>query len=215
MKIPKLGIIIPKMGRTLQSQTSLAEALFSGVQLRVLRLLFGHPDRAFHISELIRLAASGSGAVQRELKRLSEAGLIDVTTSGNRKLYRANPKSPLFHELRGVIVKTVGLVEPLRVALQPLAKDIDLAFVYGSVAKGHDTSGSDIDLMIIADDLAYGDIFKALQKAEDRLQRPVNPNLMTMREWRRKSADEETFAGKIARQPRLFIIGAADEPSAT
>jgi predicted nucleotidyltransferase len=200
------------MGRTPSSRTSLAEALFSRVQLRVLTLLFGQPDRSFHASEIIRLAASGSGAVQRELKRLSESGLIDVTASANRKLYRANRASPLFEELHGLIVKTSGLVEPLRAALQPLAKHIEAAFVYGSIAKGSDKAGSDIDLMIIADDLAYGDIYKALQKAEDQLHRPVNPNLMTMREWRRKSADETAFAGKIARQPRLFIIGEADEP---
>jgi predicted nucleotidyltransferase len=200
------------MGRTPSSRTSLAEALFSRVQLRVLTLLFGQPDRSFHASEIIRLAASGSGAVQRELKRLSESGLIDVTASANRKLYRANRASPLFEDLHGLIVKTSGLVEPLRAALQPLAKHIEAAFVYGSIAKGSDKAGSDIDLMIIADDLAYGDIYKALKTAEDQLHRPVNPNLMTMREWRRKSADETAFAGKIARQPRLFIIGEADEP---
>jgi predicted nucleotidyltransferase len=201
------------MGRKQVRRASLAEALFSRVQLRVLTLLFGQPDRTFHASEIIRLAASGSGAVQRELKRLSEAGLVDVTASANRKLYRANRASPLFEELHSLIVKTSGLVEPLRAALQPFAKDIEAAFVYGSVAKGSDTAGSDIDLMIITDDLAYGDVYKALQKAEDRLQRPVNPNLMNLREWRRKSADEGTFAGKIARQPRLTIIGETDEPA--
>lgn len=201
------------MGMNSIQGTSLADALFSRVQLRVLSLLFGQPDRAFHASEVIRLAASGSGAVQRELKRLSEAGLIDTTLSANRKLYQANRKSPLFNELHSLVLKTAGLVEPLRAALQPLAKRIDAAFVYGSVAKGSDRAGSDIDLMVIADDLAYGDIYKALQKAEDRLQRPINPNLMTSREWRRKSADDSAFAGKIARQPRLFILGEADEPN--
>jgi predicted nucleotidyltransferase len=201
------------MGRKPTLPTSLAEALFSRVQLRVLTLLFGQPDRAYHASEIIRLAASGSGAVQRELTRLAQAGLVDVTASANRKLYRANRASPLFEDLHGLIIKTSGLVEPLHAALLPLAKNIEAAFVYGSVAKGSDTAGSDIDLMIIADDLAYGAIFKALQKAEDKLQRPVNPSLMTLREWRHKSADASAFAGKIARQPRLFILGEADEPT--
>jgi predicted nucleotidyltransferase len=195
--------------------SSLADALFSRVQLRVLSLLFGQPDRTFHASEIIRLAASGSGAVQRELKRLSEAGLVDVDISGNRKFYRANRKSPLFEELHGLIVKTSGLVEPLRDALQPLANGIDAAFVYGSIAKGNDNAHSDIDLMIIADDLAYGDVFKSLQNAEDKLRRPINPNLMTRREWRRKSADQSSFAARVARQPRIFIIGEADGPAGT
>jgi predicted nucleotidyltransferase len=195
------------MGILQKPQTSLAEALFSRVQLRVLSILFGQPDREFGASEIIRLAASGSGAVQRELKRLTEAKLVDVATSANRKLYRANRKSPLFEDLHGLILKTAGLVEPLRLALEPFAKRIDAAFVYGSVAKGSDTAESDIDLMIISDDLTYEQVFKALRGAEQILRRPVNPNVMSAREWQRKSADSSSFAAKISRQPRLFVIG--------
>lgn len=202
-----MGIIIPKMGMMSQPRTSLADALFSRVQLRVLSILFGQPDRQFSASEIIRSAASGSGAVQRELKRLSEARLVNFVISGNRKLYRANRKSPLFEDLHGLIIKTVGLLEPLRTALDPLAKRIDAAFVYGSIAKGSDTAESDIDLMIIADDIAYEDVFKSLRSAEAVLKRSVNPNLMSLREWRRKSADQGSFAAKIERQPRLFVIG--------
>jgi predicted nucleotidyltransferase len=198
---------MPNMGRKPRPPASLADALFSRVQLRVLSILFGQPDREFSASEIIRLAASGSGAVQRELKRLADAKLVDVGTSANRKLYRANRKSPLFEDLHGLIVKTSGLVEPLRSALDPFAKSIDAAFVYGSVAKGSDTAESDIDLMIISDDLAYENIFKSLQGAEEILRRPVNPNVMSLREWRRKSADHGSFAAKISRQPRLFVIG--------
>ena len=188
-------------------KASLAEALFSRVQLRVLAILFGQPDREFSASEIIRLAASGSGAVQRELKRLTEAKLVEVTTSANRKLYRTNRQSPLFEDLHGLILKTAGLVEPLRLALQPFAKQIETAFVYGSVAKGSDNAESDIDLMVISDDLAYEQVFKALRHAEQTLRRTVNPNVMSLREWQRKSADSGSFAAKISRQPRLFVIG--------
>jgi predicted nucleotidyltransferase len=211
LNIPKLGIIMPRMGMMQKPQkASLAEALFSRVQLRVLAILFGQPDRQFSASELIRLAASGSGAVQRELKRLADARLVEVTTSANRKLYRANRKSPLFEDLHGLILKTAGLVEPLRLALQPFAKQIEAAFVYGSVAKGSDNAESDIDLMIISDDLSYEQVFKALRGAEQKLRRPVNPNVMGLREWQRKSTEGGSFAAKIGQQPRLFVIGDGD-----
>lgn len=195
------------MGTISPPPKSLGDALFSRVQLRVLSILFGQPDRQFSSSEIIRLAASGSGAVQRELKRLSDAKLLGVAISGNRKLYRANRESPLFEDLHGLIVKTSGLAEPLRSALASFANQIDAAFVYGSVAKGSDTVDSDIDLMIISDDLSYEDIFKSLRGAEKILRRPVNPNVMSLREWKRKSSDHSSFAGKISRQPRLFVLG--------
>ena len=113
---------------------SLSGALFSNTQQRVLAFLFGQPERSFFATELIGLAGGGSGAVQRELRRLEESGLVTVTPLGNRKHYQANPQSPIFAELCGIVQKTVGLAEPLRAALAPFAKKISAAFVYGSVA---------------------------------------------------------------------------------
>jgi predicted nucleotidyltransferase len=202
------------MGRKPKRNTGLAGTLFSRVQLRVLALLFGQPDRAFHASEIIRLAGSGSGAVQRELEKLANSGILLVTESANRKLYQTNRQSPIFDELHGLIAKTVGLVEPLRDALKPFAESIDVAFVYGSVARGRDTAKSDIDLMIVGRELAYSPVYAALQKAEKVLRRPVNPNLMTPAEWKRKRADKGSFVSKIVQQPKLFVIGSEDELAA-
>jgi hypothetical protein len=125
------------MGRTAKPPraASLADALFSTVQQRVLGLLFGHPERSFYASELIQLVGAGSGAVQREIARLEQSGLVTMHRSGAQKHYRANPKSPLFRELRSIARKTVGLAEPLRAALEPLKAQIAASFVYGSVAK--------------------------------------------------------------------------------
>jgi predicted nucleotidyltransferase len=186
-------------------------ALFSRVQLRVLSLLLGQPDRAFHASEIIRLAGSGSGAVQRQLEKLGAVGIFTVTISGNRKLYQANRHSPIFEELHGLITKTVGLVEPLRKALKPFAEAIDVAFVYGSVAKGRDTAKSDIDLMIVGTELSYSPVYAALQKAEKTLLRSVNPNLITPGEWKRKRAEKGSFVRKVFEQPKLFILGSEHE----
>lgn len=213
--LPNLGIIIPKMGRVMERTGGIASALFSQVQLRVLGLLIGHPDQQFHASEIIRLAQSGTGAVQRELEKLSDAGLLTVTSSGNRKLYQANRQSPIFHELHDIILKTVGLVEPIRSALAPFKSNIRFAFVYGSVAKGQDTAKSDIDLLIVGDELAYSEIFAALQGAEQILRRPISPNLMTIVEWDRKRTDDNTFVRRILEQPKLFVFGNEDELAGT
>lgn len=212
--LPKLGAILPILGITMTAHTAhtgLAKALFSTVQQRVLALIFGQPDRSFYTSEIIRTVRSGSGAVERELARLQESGLVTVERIGNQKHYRANPASPIFEELRSIVLKTAGLSEPLRAALSAYADRIKTAFVYGSVAKGSDTAQSDIDLMVIGDDLSYPDLYAGLEKAERVLQRPVNPTFMTPAEWRRKRAQKGSFAAKISAQPKIFVLGAEDD----
>lgn len=191
--------------------TALAAVLFTPVQQRVLGLLFGQPQRRFQSAELIRLAGSGTGSTHRLLTRLAATGLVTMERVGNQKHYRANADSPVFAELSGLVRKTVGLVAPLQAALAPLAAKISAAFVYGSVAKGTDKAASDIDLMVIAEGLDYAALFAALQETEESLARKVNPNLMSRREWRRKRGEPDSFAARIAAQPRVFVLGSDDE----
>src|SRR5437867_609450 len=131
-------------------EPGVADALFAKVQQRVLGVLFGNPRRSFYANEVTALARSGTGAVQRELRRLEASGLVTVTRVGNQKHYQANPGSPVFEELRALVLKTVGLADVLRAALAPVSRDIRAAFVYGSIAKGNDTAASDIDLMVVS-----------------------------------------------------------------
>jgi len=202
-------MILPEMGRA-TSAGSLADALFTPVQQRVLRFLFGQPDRRFQSAEVIRLAKGGVGAVHRQLFRLEKAGLVEVTRAGNQKYYQARRESPVFAELHGLVAKTVGVVEPLRDALRGKADLIRAAFVFGSIAKGSDHARSDIDLMVISDKLRYPDLFEALQEAESRLARPINPTVMNVADWRAKRRREDSFAARIATQPKLFVIGSDD-----
>lgn len=190
--------------------TAPSDVLFSKVQQRVLALIFGQPDRSFYTSEIIRTVRSGSGAVERELARLQRGGLVTVERIGNQKHYRANRQSPIFDELRGLVLKTVGLAGPLRESLAPCADRIKAAFVYGSVAKGSDTADSDIDLMVIGEDLTYPDLYDGLQQAETALRRPVNPNFLTPEDWHRKRA-EQGFVARIDSQPKIFIVGSEDD----
>lgn len=189
------------------TKTSLADALFSGTQQRVLGLVFGQPERSFYATELIGLTGAGSGAVQRELARLAQSGLVTVRPVGNQKHYQANPDAPIYAELCGIAQKTVGLAEPLREAMAPLAKKITAAFVYGSVAKRQDTAASDIDLMLISDKLSYADVFAVLEEVGTRLGRPVNPTLMTRKDLAKRIADDNSFVTRVLAQPKLWLIG--------
>jgi predicted nucleotidyltransferase len=188
----------------------LSDALFSNVQGSVLALLFGSPERSFYTSEIIKSIDAGTGAVDRELSRLAESGLVTVERIGNQKHFQANRASPIYEELRGIVLKTVGLADPLRAALEPDAKKIVAAFVYGSVAKKSDTAKSDIDLMVIGRDLSYSDLFSGLQKAEATLHRPVNPNIMPLEDWQRKR-NQKSFVSKVDAQPKIFIFGSEND----
>ena len=207
--MPIMGIrkkLAPPKPRT----ASLADALFSGTQQRVLAWLFGQPERSFYATELIGLAGAGSGAVQRELARLAQSGLVTVRAVGNQKHYQANPEAPIYAELYGIVQKTVGLAEPLREALAPLAARIRAAFVYGSIAKREDTAASDIDLMLVSDDLAYADLYGALELVSQRLGRTVNPTIYTPQELAKRVKRKEAFATRVLAQPKLWLIGGED-----
>jgi predicted nucleotidyltransferase len=190
---------------------SLADALFSTTQQRVLGLLFGQPERSFYATELIGLARAGSGAVQRELARLEQSGLVTVRRLGTQKHYQANPDSPLFGELTGIARKTVGLAEPLREALAPLAPQVIAAFVYGSVAKRRDTAASDIDLMVVSDSVTYAEVFGALEPLIARLGRTINPTVYSRRELAKRRKEDNAFVTRVLAQPKVWIIGTEDD----
>lgn len=186
---------------------SISNALFSKVQQRVLALIFGHPERSFYTSEIVRSVHSGTGAVERELSRLQGSGLVSVERIGNQKHYRANHESPIFEELQSLVVKTVGLNETIRKMLEPYSEKIEAAFVYGSVARGTDTARSDIDLMVIGDELDYSKLYAALKNAETLLRRKVSPTFLAREDWRRKVSEKGSFVGKVGRLPKIFIFG--------
>ena len=207
-------MIMPTLGSKSSGRSqrkSLADALLTKTQQRVLGALFGQPNRSFYASELIRDAGTGSGAAQRELARLEDSGLIVSRRIGHQKHYQANAASPLFPELRNIVLKTVGLAEPLRDALKSLSSEIRAAFVYGSVAKATDQSASDIDLLIISDSLTYGDVFGALERVTRTVGRKVNPTVYTATEFSKRTRTENAFVTRVLEQPKLWVIGSDDD----
>ena len=214
--MPKKGRIRPRLGMNRARivptrRRSLADTLFTRTQQRVLGVLFGQTGRSFYASELIRLAGAGSGAAQRELARLERGGLITAHRVGQQKHYQANPKSPLYSELRSIVLKTVGLAEPLREALDSLSDRIRAAFIFGSVSKGDDRADSDIDLLVVSDSLTYGEVFEALESASRTLGRQVNPAVYSAAELTRRSRAKNAFVTRVLAQPKVWIIGNEDD----
>lgn len=194
-----------------ESRISVADALFTKGQQRVLGVLFGDPSRSFYASEIITLVGSGTGAVQRELQRLASAGLVTVRRIGKQKHYQANPSAPVFQELRTLVLKTSGLADVLLGALEPLARKIRAAFVFGSIAKDQDTARSDVDLMVVSDRITYADLFIALEDASKRLGRHVNPTVYTPAEITRKARQGTAFVERVLAQPKIWLIGTEDD----
>ena len=206
-------MIKPNMGTTTSSNiTSVADALFSKVRQRVLAVLFGAPDRSFYTNEVIGLAQSGAGAVQRELADLAAAGLLTVRKQGNQKHFQANAASPVFAELRSLVLKTSGLADVLRAALLPLAPQITLAFVFGSMAKQQDTAASDVDLLVVSDTLGYGDVFGALEAASQTLGRSINPALYSAADFQARQLGDNAFINRVMQQPKIWLIGQEESP---
>lgn len=199
------------MGTNENNTHGLGDALFSKTQRQVLGLLFGHPDQTFYANEIVRFAGVGIGTVQRELEKLSSVGLLSVKRVGNQKHYQANRQSPIFEELRGIVLKTFGVGDVLRLALEGLADQITVAFVYGSVAKGTDKANSDVDVMIISEELSYDRIFSALAPVESKIGRTINPTLYKPFEFRDKLTADSSFLNRVVEQPKVFLIGGEND----
>lgn len=204
----------PSASRThthVRARTGLADALFSATQQRVLALLFGQPERSFFTNELIALIGAGSGAVQREVRRLAESGLVTVMQVGNQKHYQANPVAPIFQELCSIVTKTLGPPEVVRTALLPLLDEINLALIYGSVASHSDTALSDIDLLLVSDSLGLEEVYAALTPAEQQLARRISPTLYSIEEYRRRRANGNPFLTKVLAGETIFLKGDPDD----
>lgn len=194
---------------------SIASALFSSSQSRVLRWLFGQPERSYYLSELLRLTSLGSASLQRELNRLADAGLVLSERVGNLRRFRANPDSPVYAELLGLTRKALGAEPLLRESLQPLAADLQAAWIYGSVAKQTDTAQSDIDVLLVGRDLTLAKVLEALAPAEQQLGRKINPTLYTPAEFKRRRNEPDSFVNRVLSQPVIPLAGEALEPASS
>ena len=196
---------------TTSNRTGLADALFSQTRQKVLRLFFAHQERDFSVKELIEQAEAGSGAVQRELTRLVDSGLVQVKLLGSQKRYRANPDSPIFPELSSLVSKLLGPEHQVEDALSSISDKIDLALIYGSVAKKSEHANSDIDLMLVSDSLTLEEVFEVLGPADIALSRTNNPTLSKQEEFNKRRANKHPFRQKVLEGQYILLKGSTNE----
>jgi predicted nucleotidyltransferase len=182
----------------------LSDTLFGRTRGAVLSVLYGHIGEAFYLRQLARLTNITLGAVQRELRQLVDAGLVRRKIVGMQIFYTANQESPVFAEIKSLIIKTVGMHDILLAALAPLRKKIIVAFVYGSVAQSSESTRSDVDLMIVGT-VDFGDVVEKIAEAQRILNREINPTVYSVREFRKKT--RENFLMTVLAGKKLFIIG--------
>jgi len=205
---PVSGTIVLDMS-TMDAATGIATSLLGKVRGTVLALLFSHPGQEYYLRQVVRETGLGHGAVQRQLALLLKLGLVTRTKRGREVFYRANEASPVFSDLRGLVIKTAGLADALREALSRV-KGIALAFIFGSMAKGTFDSRSDVDLLVVGD-VSFGDISGALRSAEGQLNREVTPTVYAPDEFRRKIADGHPFLSRVISEPKIMLVGNEDD----
>ena len=190
--------------------SQLSEALFTTTQQRVLGLLYNQPYRSFYTKEILRATGMGVATIKRELDRMVAAGILSLRRQGNQHHYRANPDCPIYNELRGIVRKTIGIVDALQEALVPLADRIEWAFVFGSIASGKDSATSDVDLMLIGE-ISFAESVAALHPVQASLQREINPKVYHPDEWQHLVDQNDAFVSEVLANPRLEIMEKQNE----
>jgi predicted nucleotidyltransferase len=183
-----------------------ASLLFGEYRRRVLALLLLRPEESRHVRDIARALKKPPGTLLRELNALAEAGVLERRRVGNQVHFQANAASPIHEDLRNILKKTVGVADLLREALSPLAARIRAAFVYGSIARGEERPGSDLDLMIVGD-ARFAEVVAALAPAQEALRREVNPSVFPALEFRKKAAAGDPFLKRVLAERKIFIIG--------
>lgn len=203
--------IDPKSKSLVLVRSGIGEALFSKVRRKVLALFMLNPEKRFYFRETVRLLGDSPGSLQRELKSLTKAGILTMEPIGIQKFYRANSESPVFDELKSIAEKTFGLVDVFGDVLRSQGKgQIDVACIFGSIATGHDTSSSDIDLLVLGS-LSFRELVSILKPVEENMQRSVNPTLYSIDEFKTRLREENNFVCNLMESPKLFIVGTNDD----
>lgn len=190
-----------------ETSTPLAELLFPAKYRRkALALLLLAPDRQLHVREIARVTGSSPGTMKKELDQLERAGLLKKRRVGNQVQFSANTDHPVFSDLAGLLTKSAGLADVLVNALAPVAHTVDIAFVFGSVARATERAASDVDVAIVGR-IDFGDALNALHPAESVLQREINPTIYGRAEWAAQVASQSVFIQEILAKPKIFVIG--------
>lgn len=190
---------------------SVIDALMPPVRQRVLGLTLGNPERWWYLSELAAALGTSPSSLQREVDSLAAAAILLMRREGRRTYYRANENNAIYSELRGIVRKTMGIPQEIQASLAPLGSRISLALLYGSVARGEERADSDVDVLIVADDLMLEEVYRRLARAEKKLQRKVHPTLYTRDEFRRRRSARNPFVESVLSGDPIVLTGDIDD----
>jgi predicted nucleotidyltransferase len=193
------------------SISRLGDALFSTTQQKVLGLLYGRPHESYFVNQILRITGMGVHTIKRELDRMTAVGILTMIRIGNQHHYRANSECPIYIELLGIVRKTFGIADVIKAALMERDEQIELVFIYGSIAKAQEVASSDIDLMVVARDLAYAELMETLNDAEQSLGRAINPTIYDASEIKGKLKHKNAFLVRVMEQPKIWIKGGEDD----
>jgi predicted nucleotidyltransferase len=186
------------------------DALFPKTRQGILAAMFVRPQKSWYVAELARRMGVPSSSLQRELQELTDAGILKAHRQGRMAYFQPNTDSPLYPDLRGLLLKTAGLVDVLREALEPLAGQVRLAFVYGSMASGEERNDSDIDFMVVGD-VSPAALAVPLRGARESLGREINPTVYSQAEFARKRKENDSFLARVMAKPRLLVVGSEND----
>jgi predicted nucleotidyltransferase len=190
--------------------SSLATELLGASRTAILSTLLLRPEDALHVRELARVTGISPGTLHRELRALSELGLLARRETGRQVFYSANRDAAVFNDLANFLRKTAGLADVLKVALAPLGDRIRNAFVYGSMASGSARMHSDVDVMVLGS-AAFGEVVKALHPAQATIGREINPTVMSVAEFNRRRRERDGFVMSVLKAPKIWLIGDNDD----
>jgi len=192
------------------NENLLCSGLFGKTRQVVLALLYGRADSSFYTKQILDAVKIGRGTVQRELKNLTDTGIIIREVQGRQVYYRANARCPIFNELKNIVRKTFGVADVLRQSLVTEATKVRVAFIFGSIARSADDRRSDIDLMVVGK-ISFGDVVSLLSPAEEKLGREVNPVVYPVAEFKKKVKEDHHFVKTVLEDEKIFVIGDEDE----
>lgn len=206
--VPFFSTFVPEKGTVMP--LSISDALFGKTQQAVLGLLFGQPERRFYLRELVAASGGSASQVQKELARLTDAGLAVREPTGRQVWFHANPRSPVFGELKSLISKTAGIADALRAALEPFARRIRIAFIYGSVARSEHDAASDVDVLVVGTvrPSALAQVKIALG---NRLGRTIQFVVLSPGELKERLAEHDHFTISLMQQPKIWLVGSESD----
>ncbi|MEW6668605.1 MAG: nucleotidyltransferase domain-containing protein [Thermodesulfobacteriota bacterium] len=190
--------------------TAIQSLISSKIRVELLRILAMSPESSFNINELGRRTGFSIRGVEKELKNLHGGGILRREVTGNQHRYQIDTNCPISAEIKGLIVKTVGVAEAVKRALGAVETQIERACIYGSFARGDYGNESDVDLLVVTE-LPGITLSELLGKVQNEIGRSINVSQFTSEEYRQRTSRKDHFLTRVVNGPKIVLLGPKDD----